>query len=71
MEAKDLRVSYVDENSQQQLREYDTIMDFLDEMESDRFSASNIVADFFQNPLMQKKFDSLDELYQHCSEIVK
>ena len=73
---KDLRISYDNENGQRINAEYNTIMDFIDVMDSDEIDIpmldyQNVEADFFENPLLHKHFNTIEELYNHCIEITK
>lgn len=73
---KDLRISYDNENGQRINTEYDTIMDFTDTVESDNVDVhmmdyENVEADFFENPLYHKHFDTIADLYNHCVSIMK
>lgn len=73
---KDLRISYDNENGQRINAEYNTIMDFIDVMDSGEIDIpmldyQNVEADFFENPLLHKHFDTIEELYNHCTEIIK
>lgn len=73
---KDLKIDYDNENGERVTKEYDTIMDFIDEIESDSFDIPmmdyNIVnAKFFENPLQTYHFATIEHLYNHCKEIVK
>lgn len=73
---KDLKIDYDNENGERVTKEYDTIMDFIDEMESDSFDIpmmdyNNVNAKFFENPLQTYHFATIEYLYNHCKEIVK
>ena len=73
---KDLRISYDNENGQRINAEYNTIMDFIDVMDSDEIDIpmldyQNVEADFFENPLLHKHFNTIEELYNHCVKITK
>lgn len=74
---KDLRISYDNENSQRIKAEYDTIMDFIDTIDSEdnidipMLDYENVEANFFKNPLLHKHFNTVEELYKHCVEITK
>lgn len=73
---KDLKISYDNENGKRINAEYDTIMDFTNTMESDEVDIpmmdyENVEADFFENPLHHKHFDTIEDLYNHCKMIVK
>ena len=74
---KDLRISYDNENGQRIKTEYDTLMDFIDTIDSEdnidipMLDYKNVEADFFENPLLHKHFDTIEDLYTHCTEITK
>ena len=74
---KDLRISYDNENGQRIKAEYDTLMDFIDTIDSEdiidipMLDYENVEADFFENPLLYKHFNTIEELYNHCIEITK
>lgn len=73
---KDLRIKYKNENGKIINREYDTIMDFIDEMDSDKIDIpmldyKNVTAAFFENPLQIKYFSTISELLNHCKKIIK
>lgn len=72
----DLRISYDNENNQRITMDFDTIMDFTDLMESNNMDIpmmdyQNVEADFWENPLHHKHFDSIEDLYKYCKEIVR
>ena len=72
---RDLRIWYDNENDKRICREYKTIMDFIDEMESDNIDIpvldySNVHAVFFESKLDEKYFNSINELLEHCKKIV-
>lgn len=73
---KDLKISYKNENDDTISREYDTIMDFIDEMKSDSddipmLDYTDVHAMFFENELNQKEFDTINDLLNHCKTIIK
>lgn len=73
---KDLKISYDNENGERIEKEFDTIMDFLDLIESDNVDVpmmdyQNVSADFWENPLHHKHFDTIADLYNHCTMIIK
>ena len=72
----DLKVVYENENGEQVEREYDTIMDFIDEMESDEIDIpmldyGNVTATFFENKLNVKHCETIGELLEHCKNITR
>ena len=73
---KDLKISYDNENGQRINMEYDTIMDFVNTIDSDNIDIpmldyENVEADFFENPLLHKHFDIIEDLYNHCKSILQ
>lgn len=73
---KDLKISYDNENGQRINMEYDTIMDFVDAIDSDNIDIpmldyENVEADFFENPLLHKHFETIEDLYNHCKSILQ
>ena len=74
---KDLRISYDNENGQRIKAEYDTLMDFINTIDSEdnidipMLDYEKVEADFFENPLLHKYFNTIEELYKHCVEITK
>lgn len=69
----DLVISYRGFGSITQ-KKYRTIMDFMDMVESGYPGIPSGVlleARFFGNPLLDKTFNSVGELYRHCKEITK
>lgn len=74
---KDLKISYDNENGQRIKTEYDTLMDFINTIDTEdnidipMLDYENVEADFFENPLLHKHFNTIEELYKHCVEITK
>jgi hypothetical protein len=73
---KDLKIRYKNENGDPISAEYNTIMDFTDAIESDDIDIpmmdyEDVEADFFENPLLHKHFNTIAELYDHCKAILK
>ena len=72
---KDLRIRYeVGDNIEES--QYETIMDFVDQVESGEIDneilgRKKVVAEFFENPLLHKHFNTIKELYEHCKAILK
>lgn len=73
---KDLKIKYRNENNTIINREYDTIMDFIDEMESDKadipildYEVINYI--IFNNPFNSGGNMTIEELLNHCKSIVK
>ena len=73
---KDLVISYENENGERIYMGYNTINDFLDEMESDEIDIpmmnyANVVTRFFDNPKLDKVFPSINDLWKYCRMIVQ
>ena len=72
---KDLKIIYEDENGKCISKEYNRIMDFIDEMELDNIDImlnyTNVLAIFFENSFNTKYFDTIEELLEHCKNIIK
>lgn len=73
---KALKIKYVNENGDIINSEYDTIIDFLDQMDSDdadipMMDYVNVEADFFENPQLHCKFATIECLYNHCKSITR
>lgn len=72
---KDLKITYNREQNVKVVKEYDTIMDFLDEVDAYKdkskiLNCFNVGATFFENDLNYKFFDTIQELYDHCKMII-
>ena len=73
---KDLKIRYKNENGEVNEREYDTVMDFIDEMESDADGRPNLDYEvirymFFENPLNAGNETTIAWLLEHCRKIIK
>ena len=73
---KDLKIKYINENGDKITAEYNTIMDFIDQMDSDdsdipMMDYTDVEADFFESPLLHLKFATIERLYDHCKFITK
>ena len=73
---KDIVFNYLTENNKRVYAECDTIMDFIDTMESNSidipmldYTDVNVI--LFNNKLNTKKFSTIAELLNHCKQIVK
>ena len=71
---KDLVISYENENSQVIKQEYNRIFDFTEELENNKVDIpmldyGNVTATFFEK--RTKNFDTINDLYHHCVEIMK
>ena len=72
---KDLKIEYKNENNEVRTREYDTIMDFVDEMESDKLDIpmldyTDVKYTFFENKFNSGVFPTIADLLIHCKKIV-
>lgn len=71
---QDLMFNYSTENGERETKEYSTIMDFLGDVESgamnDVLECDDVNAEFFENELNTKHFDTVNDLYTHCCKIV-
>ena len=72
----DLRFDYLNENDVRVYVECDTIMDFIDTMESDEIDIpmldyTDVHAKFFDNELVKENFDTVEDLLEHCKQIIK
>lgn len=72
----DLRIDYTNTSGNRVHTEYKTVMDFIDTMESSEIDIpmlddTNVHAEFFNNKLNVKDFDTIGDLLEHCKEIVK
>jgi hypothetical protein len=73
---KDLKISYKNENDIVVKKEYDTIMDFIDEMESNSIDVpmldyTNVTYTLFENKLNSGKFNTIADLLEHCKRIIR
>ena len=73
---KDLKIIYDNENEERIEREYNTIMDFIDEMNSDNIDipmldCKNVTAAFYENELQIKYFSTIEELLEHCKKRIR
>lgn len=68
---KDLRILYTGTKGRRIVNEFNTIMDFITAFELDDITDGHeVFAEFFENPLNHKHFNSIVDLYNHCKEIV-
>lgn len=73
---KDLKIKYKNENGKIIDKDYDTIMDFIDEMESDNVDISMLDYDvisytFFENSLNTGYSTTIEKLLEHCKRITQ
>jgi len=73
---KDLSYTYMTSSHTFITREYDTLMDFMEDFERNTSvvivsNQSDIEATFFENPRNTKKFKTIKDLYDHCVSITK
>lgn len=70
----DLKIRYNNENNEIKSREYNTIMDFIDEMESDSTDIPMLDYDMVKATFFEKRkeyFVTISELLRHCKQIVR
>lgn len=68
----DLKIEYTDSNGCNKVLKYDTVMDFLDGVESGSFKeGTNVRATFWENKLITYSCNNIDKLYKHCRDILK
>lgn len=70
----DLKIRYNNENDEIKSREYNTIMDFIDEMESDSVDIPMLDYDMVEATFFEKRkeyFVTIAELLKYCKEILK
>ena len=73
---KDLKMTYKNTEGRQIKAEYNTIMDFIDQMESDDIDIpmmddTEVNAIFWENRLHEHNFNTIEELYNHCKNIIR
>ena len=73
---KDLKIEYKNENGKIINREYDTVMDFIDEMESDNIDIPMLDYEvisyvFFENQLNVGSDITIENLLEHCKKIIR
>lgn len=56
--------------------EYDTIMIFTDDVDTEVYPKKNLSygpvdARFFENPLLDRHFETIKDLYNHCVNIMR
>ena len=70
---KDLMFSYNNANGKRIYKEYDTIMDFLsgitDYFDDKSIYCTNVNARFWEDPLRDKEFETVEDLYLHCRAV--
>lgn len=71
----DLKFSYISADGTRITKQFDTIMDFPEGIESgdipsDMLEGTNVDAEFFENPLLNKQFNKVEDLYFHCIHII-
>lgn len=72
----DLKFSYTGLYGTRIVEEYSTVMDFTDAVESGNYPTENlnckdVEARFFENPLLDQHFETVEDLYYHCEGILK
>jgi len=70
---KDLKLRYITSYGAARFIEYNTIMDFTDAFEAKRVDNEGTMASaiFFENDTRIKNFNTLQELYDFCKEIMR
>ena len=73
---KDLKIKYRNENGDVISKEYDTIMDFIDIMESEQIDIPMMDYEvisyiLFENPLNSGDNVTIKELLEHCISIIQ
>lgn len=73
---KDLILKYRNENGMVITKSYDTIIDFIGEMESDdvdipMLDYETVEYMFFEKPLDRGYFATIDDILEYCKSIVK
>ena len=71
----DLKFNYILPSGIRIFEEYTTIMEFTDAVEEGVFTDTylnytDVNATFFEKNLLNKKFDTILELYNHCIKII-
>lgn len=72
---KDLILKYKNENGNVITKAYNTIMDFVDEMESDKIDIPMLGYEiveymFFEKPLNRGYFGTIDDILKYCKRII-
>lgn len=72
----DLKLNYTQPGGVHVTENYDTIMDFTDVVEDGtyprhRLHFGPVDVTFFENPLLDKQFPTVQDLYNHCVNIMK
>ncbi len=72
----DLKFSYTHSSGGPVVEEHDTIMHFTDGVESGVYPPKTLCCGpvnvrFFENPLLDKQFATVQDLYNHCSAIMR
>lgn len=73
---KDLMLKYRNENGDVITKSYATIMDFMNEMESDNIDIPMLDYEiveymFFEKPLNRGYFATINDIFEYCKRIVK
>ena len=70
----DLKIRYNNENDEIKSREYNTIMDFIDEMESDEIDIPMLGYDMVEATFFEKRkeyFVTIADLLEHYKQITR
>lgn len=73
---KDIMLKYINTDGNVITKSYDTIMDFIDEMESDAIDIPMLDYEiveymFFEKPLNRGYFATIGDILEYCKRIVK
>ena len=71
----DLKFSYTHPTGDRVIESYNLVFDFTDAVENGTYpkeflSYGEVDARFFENPLLDKHFETVEELYKHCVSIM-
>lgn len=67
----DLRIIFTNQRGKRVVEEFNTLMDFIIAFEFNNviLNGNKVFAEFFENPLRQKHFNTMQDLYNHCVKI--
>jgi hypothetical protein len=73
---KDLMIKYRNDDGKEITKLYDTIIDFIDQMESDNIDIPMLDYEmveyiFFEKPMNSGYFATIDDILKYCKRIVK
>ncbi len=72
----DLKFSYMKPTGANVTEKYSTLVNFTDAVENGAYpkqflSYGEVDATFFENPLLDKHFETVEALYKHCVSIMR